>query len=362
MSGNTLTGITRGVDNTRTRTHFVGSPVSKYEFNGVSLRRINKVHDLSFATVSDAITLDLYKLKVDFSANGVNRTVGNAGGFQPLLFNISKLGGGNVAKATQNIQFETITPNVSFITPKQTSLTSRVRTVSGTSVSGNETSFADQGFEPIQLGEINYFTSPRIIASQVNETARLTNLPGNKSFTMEFLLNTENTKLSVITTTNRIDRVVTDFPTDERVNASLGDPHAALYVSKRIGLETPATSLQVRLAAYRHPTNQIRVLYKLFRSDLPDSTQPYRLFPGFNNLRKSGTNNETEYTIVDLAQNNGLSNENIPSSTYSGEFFDYLYSQEKLPQFNGFMIKIIMTSTNQAYVPRIKELRAIALA
>lgn len=371
VSGNNLTGITRGVDNTRTRTHFVGSPVSKYEFNGVSLRRINKVHDLSSTTVSDAITLDLYKLKVDFSANGVDRTVGNAGGFQPLLFNISKLGGGNVARATQNIQFEAITPNVSFITPKQTSLTSRVRTVSGTSVSGNETSFADQGFEPIQLGEINYFTSPRIIASQVNETARLTNLPGNKSFTMEFLLNTKNTKLSpvidlqrlsIITTTNRIDRVVTDFPADERVNASLGDPHAAVYVSKKIGLETPATSLQVRLAAYRHPTNQIRVLYKLFRSDLPDSTQPYLLFPGFSNLRKSGTNNETEYTIVDLAQNNGLSNDNVPTSTYSGEFFDYLYSQENLPQFNGFMIKIIMTSTSQAYVPRIKELRAIALA
>jgi len=371
VSGNTLTGITRGVDNTRTRTHFVGSPVSKYEFNGVSLRRINRVHDLSSATATDAITLDSYKLKVDFSANGVDRTVGNAGGFQPLLFNISKLGGGNVARATQNIQFEALTPNVSFITPKETSLTSRVRTVSGTSVSGNETSFEDQGFEPIQLGEINYFTSPRIIASQVNETARLTTLPGNKSFTMEMILNTENTRLSpvidlqrlsVITTTNRIDRVVTDFSTDKRVNASLGDPHAAVYVSKKVGLETPATSLQVRLAAYRHPTNQIRVLYKLFRSDLPDSTQPYLLFPGFNNLRKSGTNNETEYTIVDLAKNNGLSNDNVPASSYSEEFFDYLYSQENLPQFNGFMIKIIMTSTSQAYVPRIKELRAIALA
>ena len=371
VSGNTLTGITRGVDNTRTRTHFVGSPVSKYEFNGVSLRRINKVHDLSSATESNAITLDSYKLKVDFSNNGVNRTVGNAGGFQPLLFNLSKFGGGNVAKATQNIQFEAITPNVSFITPKETSLTSRVRTVSGTSVSGNEVSFTDQGFEPIQLGEINYFTSPRIIASQINENARLTNLPGKKSFTMEFLFNTENTKLSpiidlqrlnVITTTNRIDRVVTNFPEDARVNAPLGDPHAAVYVSKTVKLETPSTSLQVRLAAYRHPTNQIRVLYKLFRSDLPDSTQPYLLFPGFNNLRKSGTNNEIEYSIVDITQNNGLPNDNVPASTNTEEFFDYLYSQENLPQFNGFQIKIIMTGTSQAYVPRITDLRAIALA
>ena len=221
------------------------------------------------------------------------------------------------------------------------------------------------------MGETNYFTSPRIIASQINENARLTNLPGKKSFTMEFLLNTENTKLSpiidlqrlnVITTTNRIDRVVTNFPEDARVNAPLGDPHAAVYVSKTVKLETPSTSLQVRLAAYRHPTNQIRVLYKLFRSDLPDSTQPYLLFPGFNNLRKSGTNNEIEYSIVDITQNNGLPNDNVPASTNTEEFFDYLYSQENLPQFNGFQIKIIMTGTSQAYVPRITDLRAIALA
>ena len=371
VSGNDLTGITRGIDNTRTRTHFVGSPVSKYEFNGVSLRRINKVHDLSSATVSDPRTLDEYSVKVDFSGNGVDRTVGNPGGFQPLLFNISKLGGGNVARATQNIQFEAVTPNVSFITPKQTSLTTRMRTVSGTSVNGNELSFLDQGFENIQLGDTNYLTSPRIIASQINETARLTNLPGNKSFTMEFVFNTKNTKLSpvidlqrlnIITTTNRIDKIVTDFPTDERVNSSLGDPHSAVYVSKKVGLETPSTSLQVRLAAYRHPTNEIRVLYKLFRTDLPDADQPYLLFPGFSNLSKNGTNNETEYTVVDPSKNNGLSNDNVPASTYTGEFFDYLYSQENLPQFNGFMIKIIMTSTSQAYVPRIKELRAIALA
>lgn len=371
VSGNNLTGISRGIDNTLIKTHFVGSPVSKYEFNGVSLRRINKVHDLSSAIVNDAITLDSYQLKVDFSANGVDRTVGNSGGFQPLLFNISKLGGGNVAKATQNIQFEAITPNVSFTTPKQTSITSRIRTVSGTSISGNEVSFLDQGFENIQLGEINYMSSPRIIASQINETERLTNLPGNKSFTMEFVLNTENTKLSpvidlqrlnVITTTNRIDKVVTDFVTDERINSPVGDPHSAVYVSKKIGLETPSTSLQVRLAAYRHPTNEIRVLYKLFRSDLPDAGQPFLLFPGFSNLSKSGTNNETEYTIIDMSQNNGLSNENIPASTGSEEFFDYLYSQDNLPQFNGFMIKIIMTSTTQVHVPRIKELRAIALA
>jgi hypothetical protein len=79
-------------------------------------------------------------------------------------------------------------------------------------------------------------------------------------------------------------------------------------------------------------------------------------------LRKSGTNNEIEYSIVDITQNNGLPNDNVPASANTEEFFDYLYSQENLPQFNGFQIKIIMTGTSQAYVPRITDLRAIALA
>jgi hypothetical protein len=370
-NGNNLVGIARGIDNSLIKTHPVGSVVSKYEFNGVSLRRINTTHELSSATISDAITLDGYAIKVGFSTNGVDRSIGNSGGFQPLFFNTSKIGGGGVAKATQNIQFEAITPNISTLVPTGTELSARVRTISATSVDGNEVSFVDQAFEPVQLGEINYFNTPRIIASQINETARLNTLPGNKSFTMEFIFSTENDRLSpvidlqrlnIITTTNRLDNPVLDFASDRRVNANVGDPNSAIYVSKKVRLQTPAKSLQVRFAAYRHPSSEIRVLYKLFRADLPDADQPYLLFPGYTNLIKTGTNAETDYSIVDISKNNGLPNDFVEASSYSDQFYDYLYSQDNLPAFTGFMIKIVMTGTNQAYVPRIKDLRAIALA
>jgi len=33
-----------------------------------------------------------------------------------------------------------------------------------------------------------------------------------------------------------------------------------------------------------------------------------------------------------------------------------------LPSFKSYRIKLIMTSTNQVYVPRMKDLRVIALA
>jgi hypothetical protein len=38
----------------------LAAPVYKYELNGVSLRRINKTHDLNNVTVSNPITFDSY--------------------------------------------------------------------------------------------------------------------------------------------------------------------------------------------------------------------------------------------------------------------------------------------------------------
>ena len=35
---------------------------------------------------------------------------------------------------------------------------------------------------------------------------------------------------------------------------------------------------------------------------------------------------------------------------------------EDLPQYRNYRIKIVLTSTNQVYVPRMKDLRVMALA
>ena len=43
-------------------------------------------------------------------------------------------------------------------------------------------------------------------------------------------------------------------------------------------------------------------------------------------------------------------------------YLEYQYSINDLDQFSAFQIKIVMNGTNEAYSPRIKDLRAIALA
>jgi hypothetical protein len=54
-----------------------GTPVYKYELSGVSLRRINKTHNLSDVTTSDSITFDSYTVKLDTSSNtGTLCTIG----------------------------------------------------------------------------------------------------------------------------------------------------------------------------------------------------------------------------------------------------------------------------------------------
>jgi len=41
---------------------------------------------------------------------------------------------------------------------------------------------------------------------------------------------------------------------------------------------------------------------------------------------------------------------------------EYEYSANNLGSFTGFVIKIVISGTNQAYAPRFDDLRCIALA
>ena len=366
---NELTGITRGIDDTTNGELEVGDVVRKYELSGISLRRINTTHDMSDSEV--APTLDAYDLKLDMSsAKGTNRTGG--GSLSALKIAETETSGGDAVRATQNVQFEAITSQVEFMTPEDTNITAKIRTVSGTSASGNESSFVDQGFEDISLIGVNYLRTPRIIASRINETTKdsLKSLPGGKSFTQQLIFTTQDTnvspvvdldRLSIITTTNRIDEQITDFISDGRVNSRFNDPNAAIYISKNVVLENPATSLQVRFAAYRHPSNDIRVLYKLLKVDSPMSEATYECFPGFRNLIDT-TGDGFGDKIRNPNRSNGTPDKAVPASRTEGEFRDYQFTANDLEEFHGFQIKIVMTGTKQAYVPRIKDLRAIALA
>jgi hypothetical protein len=355
--------ITRGIDSTISIDHDVTSLMYKYELNGVSLRRINKTHDISDLDIG----LDEYYLEIDRTTNGVNRSAdGSPAGMPQMQFTSESTLGGSKVLASENILYSSIVPTYDLITPgSSTSVSAFIRTVSGTSVSGNETSFLSNQIEPIQLNALNTLRSVRLVCSKENETEYLNNLDRNKSFTTGITLSTTDSNLSPIIfldtaftefISNRLNSPVSDYALDGRSNSILDDPHAAVYVSRAVKLVNPATSLKVILSAYRHESADFRVLYSLFRPDSSEVEQSFELFPGYDNL----TSTTSGLSVVDPSLNNGKP-DSFVSSSLDNQFKEYEFTANNLGLFNGYVIKIVMSGTNQAYPPRIKELRTIAV-
>lgn len=363
---NQLIGITRGIDQTRSFTYPEGTIIQKYELNDISLRRINKTHYLQDSEVTNSIGLDYYYLKIDTSSNGVNRNSGTS--FPKLFINETKSLGGPQITASQNIQFELIKPILQTLVLPKTNLTAQIKTVSATSVNGNEASFNEMAYEPLNISEETYFDTPRLIASSTNANQYLGGLIGNKSMVMDLNLSTTTFSLSpvidldrvgMVLVSNRVNNVIENYATDSRVSTIIDDPTAFLYANKPIALENSATSIKVLLSAHINVYNDIRAFYSV--SNNLENEFIYYPFPGYDNVDINGN-------IIDISKNNGLSNKFILKTdkllhkSSDINFKDYEFSIDNLPEFRYFSVKFVGTSTNQAFPPRIKDLRIIALA
>ena len=371
VSGNTLTTLTRSIDNTQAQSYDSGIPVYKYEFNGVSLRRINKVHNFAEVdTANHPINLNSYYIKIDMDGTDFDGVGIGSNRANNLYFNKTLQTGESGTSITNNIQFESIQPKISSLIPAKTNISAQIRTFSGTSVGGNETSFLDNGFQNIPLNNITYFNSPNIICSDINESKFITGFPGNRSLTMQLLMTTTDSRVSPVIDTINVSAIFTsnlinnpvgiltasDYATNDSVRSLYNDKHNSIYISKPIRLKLPANSLKVMLSASKNNTNDIRVLYRLFRDDSINVSQNYELFPGYSNYYIDGSGIKR---VIDPSMNDG-SADTFVQENQNRSFKDYEYSIDDLPQFNAFAIKIVMAGTNQATPPMIKQLRTIA--
>jgi hypothetical protein len=372
-SANTLGGIVRKIDGTSARNYPAGTAVYKYELGGVSLRRINKEHSLSDVTTSNPISFDSYNVKVDMGTSGIARTTGES--FPILYFNQTKSTGGFEVKATQNMQYEIITPQIQNLTLPGTNINATLKSISGTSLNdgsgtGADLPFVVQDVEALALNTSNYLTSPRIIASRINETSNASTqeLPGDRSLNISLELTTQNEfvspvidtqRMSAILTSNRVDSPISNYAIDNRVNSITEDPTSCQYVSKENTLENPASSLKIVLDAHINNYSDIRAFYAISESSNFDPI--FVPFPGFDNL-----NDRSE--IIALEDSNGKSDTFNAVSDVSGfasqdlDFREYTFTADDLPSFKSFRIKILLTSSDQTYPPRMKDLRVIATA
>ena len=124
-------------------------------------------------------------------------------------------------------------------------------------------------------------------------------------------------------------------------------------------MENPATSIKILVNAHVNLYSNIRAFYTISQTE--NFAPIYVPFPGFNNLDAKGQ-------VINSADNDGLSDSYVPPSVNVGfspaeiEYKEYVFTTDNLPSFKSYRIKLIMTSTNQVYVPRMKDLRVIALA
>jgi len=121
------------------------------------------------------------------------------------------------------------------------------------------------------------------------------------------------------------------FVSDE---AASGSSTRANYVTRKIELATPATSLLVRLAVSQPVGSDIEVYFKLQ-----------------NGNEASGFDTK-EYTQLNLG---------TIKDTVDGQFVDIEKFVDSLASFSAFVIKVVLKSTSIAAYPKVKDLRIIAL-
>ena len=105
--------------------------------------------------------------------------------------------------------------------------------------------------------------------------------------------------------------------------------------------------------------SDIRAFYAI--SD-KDGLEPiFSPFPGYSNINVRGQ-------VIDPNANNGQSDKLVPKTNSYGfdsnglEFKEYTFTVDRLPSFRNYRVKLVMTSNSQVYVPRIRDLRVVALA
>ena len=124
----------------------------------------------------------------------------------------------------------------------------------------------------------------------------------------------------------------------------------AKYISRRVSLEDgfDSSDIKVVLNAYKPVGTDINVYYKVKAQDDPQSfdLKPYVLM-----------SQETSNSVVSTSE------EDIREFSYqtANDVIQYTSDGVTYDKFKSFAIKIVMTSNNVITIPKLRDMRAIAL-
>ena len=306
---------------------------------GIPINAINKTFTTIANTGIDSFTivpdLSSYNLKTGYTSDD------------------STLGGGANVMSSRNYYFDalhTMIPNIQlkntsiYVAIKSTPMNSPEGYISGTVYSRRTSS------EFITLNDNVFFDAPSVIASPINEQNEMSS---TKSFECAVQLQSVNHNVSPVIDTgsigalaisNRLNNVdiSSDVPTGTTYISSTapeGDNNAMVYVTRKVNLKTPASSIIVTADVYRPPTTDVKFMYKIIKND-EDTPLDDIGFTYFNTDGSPDTSTEAD------ARN----------------FKEYEFTVNDLPEFSSFMVKVVGQGSNTSIVPLVSALRCVALA
>ena len=349
ISGTGITSATRGANSTTAVSHANGATVELYQIHKVPLYDINKTHTAIANIQQDSYTI----------VTSTTPVVDGAGSTATI--------GGSVVTATENAQYDVSTTNMGILIPARTKIDAGFLATSGTSPSGSETPFTKSTTRrALPLQDNYYWDTTNLVASGINETNEMS---GTKSLSVPLTLSSDLNALSPVIDTQRmsmyavanqinsIDSSSDVYPTSiyRAMTEPDGDNHSAIYLTKKINLETPATSLRVLLDAVRQSDASIKLLFKTLRVDdaFDFDEMSFTFFNDDGTVAGSGGPDVT--TRPSERKNEFLEHEYTAGVTDDG-------IGSPLEEFIAFQIKIVMRTTNQSLPPLIKQLRVLALA
>ena len=317
-----------GMHGTSNNVTIAGVPSGTY--NGIAHSVINGTH----TTISN-ITLDSYDISL------LDSTVATATGDV----------GGSAVTATQNRAYDVANLNIQTMAVPGTSLSAKMRPTTGKSLHGSESEFsltsaASAG--SVVTNDNIYCTSPKIVASEINETNEMS---GSKSLFVTLTLASTNSKVSPVIDTQRMSMIAIqnrltnplsgNTPSFVADTAATGSSSSAQYITRAISLENPSQALDIRLTANVRSTSEIEMFYRTTSADESRKIEDLTWTP-FN------TDGSPD-TAVSPAEDDDT-------------FKEHKFSASSINSFTGFQLKIVLKGTVSSYPPVIKDMRGIALA
>ena len=251
------------------------------------------------------------------------------------------------------LEVDTLHVNAGYLSFDNTSLTPTVRLA--TSASARDTTF-----RRIIENENNNFKASKYILSRTLET---NNISGEKSGELSLAITTSDSRVAPVVDLERINAIVVDNKINNdstnETNASGGNA-SAKYMTRILTLADgqDAEDIKVRLNAYKPVNTEIEVYYKILNgedSDQFDDRNWVLMSQGTSSTVYSDSENEEDFIIFDYG---------IPSANLTGPLSQVQYTNSQGITFTGFKymsIKVVMKSSSESIVPRVKDLMAIAL-